>query len=69
MPKGFATSRCRARAWDRAHPRTRPEQQSHPLVVDVERMLAREAQNESGPEMTLVDEVDRILAGGARKPK
>ena len=45
----------------------KPEQQTHPLVLDVERMLARVAEDESAPEMTLVDEIDRILAGGAPK--
>lgn len=69
MPKRFATSRCRARAWDRAHPRMRPEQQVDPLVADVERILTRAAENESDPAMTLVEEIDRILAGAVPKPK
>lgn len=67
MPKRFATSRCRARASGSCPPEDEADQKTHPLV-DVERMLAREPENQSAPEMTLVDEIDRILGRGAPKP-
>lgn len=50
-PKRFATSRCRARAWDRAHPRLKAEPQVHPFLAEIDTILLgrTEAKREPGP--------------------
>jgi hypothetical protein len=69
----IATARCRARAWDRAHPRLKAEPQVHPFLAEIDTILLgrTEAKREPEPEreLTIAEEVDRILAGGTTKPR
>lgn len=65
-PKRFATSRCRSRAWDRANPRVKASEKVHPFVAEIERRLSapeqrRELEAEPKRELTIADEVNRIL--------
>lgn len=64
-PKRFCRPKCRRAAWSK--------RKADPLVADVDRILAvpREAQQpEPERELSLVDEVERILAGGgAQQPE